>query len=44
MDEEEGEQNQTWVEALTQELVDEESEEDPTYEVGVYEGLGTFYT
>lgn len=32
-DEEEGE-HQTWVEALTQELGDEDPEEDPDYEVG----------
>lgn len=34
-DEEEEEEHQTWVEALTQELADDEGpEEDPDYEVG----------
>lgn len=32
-DDEEGEEHQSWVESLTQELVDEGSEKDPDYEV-----------
>lgn len=34
MDEDEEEDHQTWVEALSQELADEDPEEDPDYEVG----------
>lgn len=33
-DDEEEEEHQTWVEALSQELADEGPEEDPDYEVG----------
>lgn len=39
-DEEEEEERQTWVEALSQELADDEGpEEDPDYEVGAYKSV-----
>lgn len=44
MDEDEEEEHPTWVEALTQELADDEDpEEDPDYEVCSWGGGGVAY-